>query len=471
MNNRYGSTVLPFAAELHFFARLLDIILVGGALWLANAIHFENWVPEYNYAAIGGGILFYICAQATGLYRPNQGGTIGKMVRRVWMAWGAAFLVVLAIAFATKTSADHSRRVIMTWAIFAPISLSVWRAIVELIAQEAHSRGYNVHRAAIVGASELGFQLARSMQASPWMGLKLVGFYDDRSADRINKGSNQAVKIEGGFEQLLMAARKGEIDHVYIALPPRAEPRIAELVSRLSDTTASVHLAYDFGGFDLLRAQWSNVGEIPVMSVVENPFYGVDGILKRLEDIVIGSFIMLLIAVPMAAIAIGVKLSSPGPVFFRQRRYGLNGEVVKVLKFRTMTVCEDGDKVVQATKNDQRITKFGGFLRRTSLDELPQFLQVIDGTMSIVGPRPHAVAHNEAYRSQIQGYMLRHKVKPGITGWAQVNGWRGETDTLEKMEKRVEFDLDYIRGWHLGFDLRIIFLTIRQVLVGDKNAY
>jgi putative colanic acid biosynthesis UDP-glucose lipid carrier transferase len=258
---------------------------------------------------------------------------------------------------------------------------------------------------------------------------------------------------------------------VYIALPPRAEPRIAALIRRLADTTASVYLAYDFGGFDLLRAQWSSVGEIPVMGVVENPFYGSDGMLKRIEDIVVGAGILVLISLPMALIALGIKLTSKGPVFFQQRRYGLNGEEIRVLKFRTMTVCEDGDKVVQAQRGDQRITAFGALLRRTSLDELPQFLQVVGGTMSIVGPRPHAVAHNEQYRSLIQGYMLRHKVKPGITGWAQVNGWRGETDTLEKMQKRVEYDLEYIRNWKLGFDFKIILMTVRQVLGGHDNAY
>jgi putative colanic acid biosynthesis UDP-glucose lipid carrier transferase len=232
----------------------------------------------------------------------------------------------------------------------------------------------------------------------------------------------------------------------------------------------SVYLAYDFGGFDLLRARWSSVGDVPVMGVVENPFHGGDGFAKRIEDIILASIILALIAVPMAFIAIGVKLSSRGPIFFRQRRYGLNGEEIGVLKFRSMTVCEDGNTVTQATKNDQRVTKFGAFLRRTSLDELPQFLNVLSGEMSIVGPRPHAVAHNEQYRALIQGYMRRHKVKPGITGWAQVNGWRGETDTLDKMEKRVQYDLEYINGWNLGLDLKIIAMTAWTVF-RDKNVY
>jgi putative colanic acid biosynthesis UDP-glucose lipid carrier transferase len=227
----------------------------------------------------------------------------------------------------------------------------------------------------------------------------------------------------------------------------------------LSDTTASGYLAADFLVFDLLHARWDVLGSVPTVSLHETPFYGVDGWLNRLEDIVLGSLILMMIAIPMLIIGICVKLTSPGPALFRQRRYGLNGEVIDVLKFRSMTVIEDGAEIRQATKGDTRVTSLGAFLRRTNLDELPQFLNVLEGTMSIVGPRPHAVAHNELYRKRIRGYMLRHKVKPGITGWAQVNGWRGATDTLDKMEKRVEHDLDYIRGWSLLWDLQIICMT------------
>jgi len=221
-----------------------------------------------------------------------------------------------------------------------------------------------------------------------------------------------------------------------------------------------VYLAADFLAFNLLHARWGAIGDVPTMSLHETPFYGVDGWLKRFEDIVLGSLILLITAIPMLIIGLGVKLSSPGPVLFRQRRYGLNGEVIHVLKFRSMNVTEDGPTIKQATWGDERITRFGAFLRRTNMDELPQFVNVLEGSMSIVGPRPHAVAHNELYRRKIQGYMLRHKVKPGITGWAQVNGWRGETDTIEKMEKRIEHDLDYIRNWSLLWDLQIIMMTV-----------
>jgi putative colanic acid biosynthesis UDP-glucose lipid carrier transferase len=257
---------------------------------------------------------------------------------------------------------------------------------------------------------------------------------------------------------------------VYLALPMRAEGRIKDVLHKLADSTALVYVVPDVFAFELLNAKLVNMDGIPAVSVYEGPFYGINDWIKRGEDIVIGSLITILILPLLLVLALGVKLSSPGPVIFKQRRYGFNGKEISIWKFRTMTVCEDGPEIPQAKRNDPRITKFGGFLRRTSLDELPQFINVLQGRMSIVGPRPHAVAHNEFYRTLIPGYMLRHKVKPGITGWAQVNGWRGETDTLEKMQMRVKYDLEYTRNWSLWLDLKIIFVTVFHGF-GGKNAY
>lgn len=463
--------IRPFQAELDFAARLSDMAWIGVALWFSASFNDEPWSNFETVAAITAGIVFYLCAQATGLYEAHRGHTVREEITRLATTWMGVLTLLLLAAFVTKTSAEFSRRVMISWAIATPAMLSVWRVFVRYALHEARERGYNTRTAAIVGVSSIGVRLAERFETSSWMGIEFAGFFDDRSIERLGPNSAiEHVEIQGGFDALVAKARRREIDMVYIALPPRAEPRIHELVRRLADTTASVYLAYDFGGFDLLRARWSSVGDVPVMGVVENPFHGGDGFAKRIEDIILASVILMLIAIPMAIIAVGVKLTSRGPVFFRQRRYGLNGEEIRVLKFRTMTVCEDGDKVVQATKGDQRITKLGAILRRTSLDEIPQFFQVLTGTMSIVGPRPHAVSHNEQYRALIQGYMRRHKVKPGITGWAQVNGWRGETDTLEKMEKRVQYDIEYINGWNLGLDLKIIAMTAWTVLRG-KNAY
>ncbi len=460
----------PFEAELRFAARLIDIALVGAALMVAIRMRGASWGNAETVIALASGLLFYFAGHTTGLYRLPRGAPLTDETRAVWTTWSLAFLTWFFVGFVTKTSQDQSRLVTMTWGALAPVLITLWRALLSFLASEMRTRGYNSRNAAIVGIGSLGEQVAQRIERSPWMGLRLVGFFDDRAIERCQPGEDFHWALQGDFDALVKAAHSGQVDLVYIALPPRAEPRTAELIRRLSDTTASVYLAYDFGGFDLLRADWSKLGNIPVMSITETPFRGTEGALKRAEDIVLGSLIMVFISIPMLLIAIGVKLSSPGPVLFRQRRYGLNGEEIGILKFRTMTVCEDGAVIQQATAGDIRVTRFGATLRRSSLDELPQFLQVIAGTMSIVGPRPHAVAHNEQYRSLIPGYMLRHKVKPGITGWAQVNGWRGETDTLTKMKKRVEHDLEYIRMWGLGLDLRIIARTVRQVL-GDRNAY
>ena len=249
-----------------------------------------------------------------------------------------------------------------------------------------------------------------------------------------------------------------------------SQPRILQVLDALKDSTASIFFVPDMFVTDLIQGHAGSVCGMPVISVCETPFRGGNGFVKRASDIVLSLLILLLISPVLLVIALLVKLTSPGPIIFRQRRYGLDGKEILVYKFRSMTVTEDGARVQQATKNDQRITPLGAILRKTSLDELPQFINVLQGRMSIVGPRPHAVSHNEMYRKLIKGYMVRHKVKPGITGWAQVNGFRGETDTLDKMQGRIDYDLDYLRNWSLKLDLYIIFKTVR-VVAGDRQAY
>jgi putative colanic acid biosynthesis UDP-glucose lipid carrier transferase len=250
----------------------------------------------------------------------------------------------------------------------------------------------------------------------------------------------------------------------------RAEDRIRHLLERLADSTASVYIVPDFFVFELLHARWSNAGGLPTVSVFENPLYGVDGLVKRAADLVLGSLLLAAAAIPMLIISLLIKLTSAGPVFFRQKRYGLDGREILVWKFRSMICCDNGSTVKQATVGDDRVTPLGRVLRRTSLDELPQLFNVLEGTMSLVGPRPHANAHNEQYRSQIGGYMLRHKVKPGMTGLAQVSGYRGETETLEKMAQRVACDHRYIREWSFGLDLKILLKTLR-VVIAKSNAW
>jgi putative colanic acid biosynthesis UDP-glucose lipid carrier transferase len=274
----------------------------------------------------------------------------------------------------------------------------------------------------------------------------------------------------GKTEDMVQYVREHHIKMIFISQPISAQPRIRKLIDELQDTTASVYFLPDVYIFDLMQARFDNVGGMPVIAIRESPFMGLNSTVKRASDIVLSSIILLLLTPLLLVIALAVKLSSPGPVIFRQRRYGLYGEEIIVYKFRSMTVMENGATVTQASRNDQRLTRIGGFLRRSSLDELPQFINVLQGRMSIVGPRPHAVAHNEQYRKLIKGYMLRHKVKPGITGWAQVNGLRGETATLDKMEARIQYDLDYLRNWSLWLDLWIVLKTIKVVLARE-NAF
>ena len=448
-------------AQVAPFMRLIDFALIYAALWLPTYARGGVWDQRSWTAATIAAILFLVIGQSVRLYEGARGARLSPQLVRTWAAWFVGVVpVLLFLVFISKQSEEYSRIVVSSWFVLAPVSISIWRTTATLATRELRTHGYNTRRAAIIGMTEIAEQLALQMQAVPALGLQVYGFYDDRAAERCHPIPESLGTYAGTLKDAVDAARTGEIDLIYIAFPLRAEPRINELLRELSDTTASVYLAADFFAFDLLRARWGTVGSVPTVSLHETPFYGVDGWLKRFEDIMLGALILMIIAIPMLIIGICVKLTSPGPAVFRQRRYGLNGEVIGVLKFRTMTVTEDGAEIKQATEGDARITKLGGFLRRTNLDELPQFLNVMEGSMSIVGPRPHAVAHNELYRRKVQGYMLRHKVKPGISGWAQVNGWRGETDTLEKMEKRVEHDLDYIRNWSLVWDLQIIFMTV-----------
>ncbi len=426
----------------------------------------QDWTTQDTLASVTAIVTFQVVAEAQSLYRSWQGVPLRREVFTTLVAWVFSIPVLLFIAFVTKTSEGYSRSIALVWFFGTAVTLTLWRLAMHAAMIEIRKRGGNTRNVAIAGATEIALSLAKSISEESYSGMRVVGFYDDRNSDRRIAVPEQYGGVIGDLNKLVVDAREGKIDIVYISLPLRAESRINALVRKLGDTTVSAYVIADFFVFDLLHAQWTSVGDIPAVSILDTPFHGLGGWVKRLEDIVIGSLILLLITIPMLVVAVGIKLTSPGPVFFRQKRYGLNGKEIRVLKFRSMKVMEDGPTVKQATKDDPRVTPIGKFIRRTSIDELPQFLQVLTGEMSIVGPRPHAVAHNELYRSKIQGYMLRHKVKPGITGWAQVNGWRGETDTPAKVLGRVEHDLYYIDNWSLLLDLSIMVRT-----VFSKKAY
>ncbi len=456
--------------KLAAFSQLMDALFVAGALWIVTWCYGFELRTDQSLAAFWAVALFIFFGHLCGLYHSWRGLSLRHEFGRLILVWAAVVMLLLFIAYSLKTSEQFSRRVFLTWFVITPLILIIWRGWIQIILGALRRRGFNTRMVAIAGARDLGGYLARSILDTPWMGLRPVGFYDDRRPAGLRPLVREPIEVIGNLDAMVRHAREGKIDIVYITLPMSAEKRIQALLAKLSDTTASVHLIPDFFIFDLLHASWGTIGEVPVVSISESPFYGVDGIIKRLEDMVLACIALLLVAIPLIVIAIGVKLSSPGPILFRQHRYGLRGNKIEVWKFRSMTVLENSDDVAQAKRNDPRVTRFGAFLRRTSLDELPQLFNVLQGRMSLVGPRPHAVIHNEQYRKLIDRYMLRHKVKPGITGWAQVNGWRGETDSLDKMQKRVEYDLAYIHNWSLWLDVKILFLTAFRAF-NDKNAY
>lgn len=468
---KYGrGRVRSYYSKIVMFSRAADAAFIGFSLWLISFINDVSLSERYGILVIFTVGLFFFFAQVYDLYRSWRGASMRQEATRLWLAWLGVILGLLLLAYITKTSEVYSRRVILSWFALTPLLLTFWRMMMQLVLGYMRERGINTRKVAIVGAREVGADVARTILESPWMGMRPIGFFDDRKPAGSRPLADEPVQVIGNLDALVKKAREGQVDLIYITLPLRAEDRIRQLLTKLSDTTASVYIVPDFFVSDLMNASWSNIGDLPTVGIFETPFYGVDGWLKRLEDFVFASVILLVVAIPMALIALGIKFSSPGPAIFKQRRYGLHGNYIEVWKFRTMQVCEDGNEIQQAQRCDNRVTPFGAFLRKTSLDELPQFINVLQGSMSIVGPRPHAVVHNEQYRKLINGYMLRHKVKPGITGLAQVSGWRGGTDTLDKMQRRVEYDLAYIRNWSLWLDVKIIFLTIFRGFSG-KNAY
>jgi len=468
MNNQSGF-IRPHQSKMSWVYRIGDVLLIVLALHLSVAIYGIVWKTNYDLLAFVTIALLILFSAQNDLYRSWRLFRLHRELIQLFTVWTYIVVGLLLIAFMTKSTDDYSRLAISTWFLLAPVLMGLFRFTLRKVLYSLRKKGWNTRATAIVGANDQGVKFAKNLENAQWMGMKFVGFYDDRELDRIDNFGIDEIK--GNLDQLIEQARQGEIDTIYITMPLKAETRAQQLILKLADTTVSLYYVPDFSSLDILSGSWMTLGDSPVISVFENPYNGVDGWLKRVEDVVLASCVLFVIALPMIVITIAIKFTSPGPVIFKQRRYGINGQEIEIWKFRSMTACDDDEKnIKQASKSDVRVTPLGGFLRRTSLDELPQFLNVLKGDMSIVGPRPHAVAHNELYRKKIHRYMMRHKVKPGITGWAQINGWRGETESNEKMEKRIEYDLDYIRNWSLILDLKIFFLTFLKGFI-NKNAY
>jgi putative colanic acid biosynthesis UDP-glucose lipid carrier transferase len=441
---------------------LFEPLSLAMSLW-AVAWYFEGeLLPQYLILSVG---LFALTFPGA----PRLEQSIWRAVRSIVREWILLAALLLFFAYATRYLRIFPKDVVLAVLWVAPLSQIAVHLLLRSAAPFLSDVDGTSRPAVIVGMNDQGLALAQRLSGSPYGSMRLLGFFDDRRADRLGQGGN--FPLLGRISELAQFIKTQHVHTIYLSLPMASQPRILELLDDLRDTTTSIYFVPDFFVTDLIQGRIDMVCGMPVVAVCETPFRGGDGLVKRASDIVLATLIVLMISPLLVAIAAGVKLTSPGPVIFKQRRYGLDGAEILVYKFRSMTVCEDGDSIRQAQKGDNRITPFGAFLRRTSLDELPQFINVLQGRMSVVGPRPHAVAHNEQYRKVIKGYMVRHKVRPGITGWAQVNGYRGETETIEKMQGRVEYDLDYLRNWSLRLDLYIILKTALIVFRGQDSAY
>ena len=394
-------------------------------------------------------------------------GTIQKSVLRTLFEWCAVAAILPFIAVGMKIQEVFSREVITVWLISTGVTLATAHWGSARLARWISLTAESSHRHIVIGINDVGVEFVRRMQRRACAS-QFMGYFDFRDAKRLNGAA--VSQLKGHASEVAQYVRDHGIHSVYIAVPISNVPRIQDLLAALRDTTASVYFIPDMFSFELMQPRLLDINGMPALSVTETPLQGMCGVRKRVFDVATALLAIAALSPVLLLIGIAVRLSSRGPIIFKQKRYGLNGDQIEVFKFRSMTVCENGGSVVQATRGDKRLTPIGAFLRKTSLDELPQIFNVLLGTMSFVGPRPHAVAHNEQYRKIISGYMLRHKVRPGITGWAQVHGFRGETDTLHKMEQRVRYDLEYLRHWSLWLDAKILVKTLGLVLKRE-NAY
>lgn len=451
---------------------LMEPLFAVFALWVVAIVQEGQISPIYLFLSI---ILFLMLYPG----RSKVGLPMSKAVQDILFTWVVLASLLLLFASSTHYLYLFSKETIILWLILTPSLQILGLVALKTIAPFIVKLQGPLKSAVVAGLNDQSIALTLRLNNMNYKTTQIVGFFEDRSLERIASEADLSLMQRGEVEAPILGkinemanyVKRHNIQMIYLSLPMSSHPRILKLLDDLKDTTVSIYFIPDIFMKDLIQGRMDQIDDIPVVAVCETPFTGFNGMVKRVADFCFALVVLICILPVLIAIAIGVKLSSPGPVIFKQRRYGLDGQEILVYKFRSMTVCEDGNKVTQATKNDQRVTPFGAFLRKTSLDELPQFINVLQGRMSVVGPRPHAVSHNEMYRKLIKGYMIRHKVKPGITGWAQINGLRGETETLDKMKARIDYDLDYLRNWSPKLDMYIVMKTVSVVFTGEKNAY
>lgn len=443
-------------------------LVVAGTLPLVLFIKGEPFDVSYQALSLIAALLAFFALRRFDpivSWQPGKGQSIGM---RVMFAWACIAAAVLLFTQLTDFGQLYSRQVLMWWFLAVPLCLLLLHVIARYGLRKLMPQIEKRRSAVILFANDSARLLGARLQTSD--AVNLLGYFDDRDEERTG-GGIPGVTLLGTARNAAQYVREHDVEVVFVVLPDSGARRAMSVIDELGDTTASLYYVPDFFMFSLLKAQVGELEGVPVLQVAESPFYGVDGLLKQIFDFCFAAFALVLISPVLLAVAIAIKCSSPGPVFFQQKRYGLNGKRFWVYKFRSMVVDAPDADQRQATRDDDRITPIGRFIRKTSLDELPQFLNVLKGEMSVVGPRPHTVAHNEHYRKAVRRYMLRHKVKPGVTGWAQVNGLRGETANIERMEERIRLDLDYIRSWSPWLDLKIIVMTVWMMVRGDAKAY
>ncbi len=457
----------------NFLARALDSATFAAAGWVAFVIYFGMRPLDgpYKSALVLGFILTLAIFPSFDNYNSWRGRGWYDHLKAVAMSVASVMAAMILISAVIHNTSFYSRGWFIVWSALSATFIFIYKRILFFFLRSLRERGWNRKRLVIFGAGSLGRMVADHMLRSPWSEYEIECFLDD---DPLNAdGAYRDLPIFSASGLALDQFLKGkDVQEIWLALPLRAEERMLEILGALRHSTVFIRFVPNILQLKLLFGQnLPSVSGVPVLDINTSPMSGINVVLKQVEDFVLASMIIILISPLMLLIAIAIKLDSEGPVIFKQARHGWDGRVIKVYKFRSMRTHRERDgQMTQATKDDARITSVGKFLRRTSLDELPQFFNVLQGRMSVVGPRPHAVVMNEFYKDKVDFYFQRHKVKPGITGLAQVNGLRGETDTLEKMERRIKLDLDYIQRWSVWLDLKIVFLTVYRGFFSE-NAY
>tara|TARA_B100000686_G_C16799410_1_gene984871 strand:- start:186 stop:1601 length:1416 start_codon:yes stop_codon:yes gene_type:complete len=470
--NRPQGILKRNADVLLLVTQVANPLLVGLAGYLVFHYYlqikpeFETFPFRYQMAVLIGMLLTIVLFSWFRVYQPLRGISLKKELSNLFFAWGTVILFMVIIAFLTKTSTNFSRVWTVGWWALTGFLLLLLKIIIRFSVQYARSKGYNQRQVVIAGAGSLGKKIVSRMRSAPWVGLEIVGFFDDN--DKLQGKHLHGIKIQGTLDDIEIFIKDREIDQVWIALPLRAEERTKELMTKiLMSTSVEIRFVPDIFDFRLLNFSVSEIVGLPVLNLTDSPIFGIHQIIKAVEDQLVAVVSLIILSPLMTLIALGVKISSPGPVFYRQERVSWNGLSFNMLKFRSMPVDAEKNKGAQwATPDDQRPTGFGRFLRRTSMDELPQLFNVLKGEMSIVGPRPERPVFVEEFKKEIPDYMQKHLVKAGITGWAQVNGWRGDTD----LNTRIEYDIYYIENWSILFDLKIIAMTFIKGMI-NKNAY